>query len=153
MDNIWESLPVGAKFLSQGRTISEGDFSLLINANWTFMPLHTNSEYMKSTQFGGRILPGVCVLSTSQGLTNTSDFRRPFSERGLRPTALLGFENVRFSGPVYPGDTITVEVEILDVRPTSKPNRGVIRLKLVSRKQTGEKVMEGIRVDLYETVQ
>ena len=152
MGDIFEGLPVGKKVFSMGRTISEGDFSLLVNLNWTISSLHVDAEYMKSTQFGERILPGVCVLSTTIGLANIGGVRQPLLDRQLRLVALVGFDNVRFTGPVHPGDTITVESEILDVSPTSNPARSLVRFKDVTRKQTGETVMEDIRVELYELV-
>lgn len=152
MENALREISYGEKCVSIGRTISEGDFSLLVNLNWTIGSIHADSEHMKSTSFGERILPGVCVLSTTIGLANTSNVRRFMHEKGFRLIALLGFEDVRFTGPVYPGDTITVESEILDARPSSNPKRCVARLRDVTSKQTGEQVLEAVRTELYELV-
>ena len=122
MENMLEGLPTGKKFISRlGRTISEGDFSLLVNLNWTIGSIHADAEYMKLTQFGERILPAVCVLSTTIGLANFTGVRQPLRDRQLRLVALVGFESVRFNAPIHPGDTVTVESEILDANPTSKP--------------------------------
>ena len=150
MENILKDVLYGKKCVSIGRTISEGDFSMLVNLNWTIGSIHADSEHMKSTPFGERILPGVCILSTTIGLANTSGVRRLMYEKGFRLVALLGFESVHFKSPVYPGDTITVESEILDARTSSNPKRCVARLKDVTLRQTGEKVLEGIRTELYE---
>jgi acyl dehydratase len=152
MENALREISYGEKCVSIGRTISEGDFSLLVNLNWTIGSIHADSEHMKSTSFGERILPGVCVLSTTIGLANTSNVRRFMYDKGFRLIALLGFEDVRFTGPVYPGDTITVESEILDARPSSNPKRCVARLRDVTSKQTGEQVLEAVRTELYELV-
>jgi acyl dehydratase len=110
-----------------------------VNLNWTVGPIHADSEHMKSTAFGERILPGVCVLSTTIGLANTSRIRGLMNEHGFKLVALLGFESVRFTSAVYPGDTITVESEILDARASSAPKRCVARLKDVTRRQTGDR--------------
>lgn len=152
MENALRGISYGEKCVSIGRTISEGDFSLLVNLNWTIGSMHADSEHMKSTSFGERILPGVCVLSTTIGLANTGNVRRFMYDKGFRLIALLGFEDVRFTGPVYPGDTITVESEILDARPSSNPKRCVARLRDVTSKQTGEQVLEAVRTELYELV-
>jgi acyl dehydratase len=152
MENLLEQVSYGTKRSSMGRTITEGDFSLLVNLNWTIGSIHADSEHMKSTPFGERILPGVCVLSTTIGLANSSNIRSLMSDHGFRLVALLGFEDVRFTGPVYPGDTITVESEILDARPTSDPKRCVARLRDVTTRQTGERVLEAVRSELYELV-
>lgn len=150
MKDLLKDVPYGKKCKSIGRTISEGDFSMLVNLNWTIGSIHVDSEHMKSTQFGDKILPGVCVLSTTIGLARGGSVRGLLYEKGLRLVALLGFENVRFLEPVHPGDTITVESEILDARPSSHADRCVARLKDVTRKQTGETVLEGVRIELYE---
>ena len=84
-----------------------------------------------------RILPGVCVLSTTIGLANTSRIRELIRSASL--VALLGFENVRLPA-VYPGDTIKVESEI-HARPSSAPKLRRSS-KDVTRRQTGEVVLE-----------
>jgi len=147
---LLEAISYNEKRSSIGRTIGEGDFSMLVNLNWTVGPIHADSEHMQSTSFGERILPGVCVLSTTIGLANTSRIRGLMADHGFQLVALLGFESVRFTSAVYPGDTITVESEILDARPSSAPRRCVARLKDVTRRQTGEIVLEAVRTELYE---
>ena len=72
---ILEAISYGEKRSSIGRTIGEGDFSQLVNLNWTIGPIHADSQHMQTTSFGERILPGVCVLSTTIGLANTSRIR------------------------------------------------------------------------------
>lgn len=150
VEELLKRIACGEKRHSIGRTIGEGDFSALVNLNWTIGPIHTDSEHMRSTSFGERILPGVCVLSTTIGLANTSRVRELTAAHGLKLVALLGFENVRFAGPVYPGDTITVESKYVDARPSSDPKRCVARLKDVTKRQTGEVVLEAIRSELYQ---
>ena len=150
MEDLLKAIAYGKKRSSIGRTISEGDFSLLVNLNWTIGSIHADSEHMRSTAFGERILPGVCVLSTTMGLANTSRVRGLMADQGFQLVALLGYESVRFTAPVYPGDTITVESEILDARPSSDPKRCVARLRDVTTRQTGETVLEAVRTELYE---
>lgn len=150
MKELLEAISYGEKRLSIGRTIGEGDFSMLVNLNWTVGSIHADSEHMQSTSFGERILPGVCVLSTTVGLANTSRIRSLMAEHGFKLIALLGFESVRFTGPVYPGDTIKVESEILDARPSSHQKRCVARLRDVTTRQSGETVLEAVRTELYE---
>lgn len=152
MENALKEISYGEKRSSIGRTISEGDFSMLVNLNWTIGSIHADTEHMKSTSFGERILPGVCILSTTIGLSNTSHVRGLMADQGFQLVALLGFEDVRFTGPVYPGDTITVESEILDARPSSDPKRCVARLRDVTTRQTGDVVLEAVRTELYELV-
>ena len=82
MEDLLKVISYGEKRSSIGRTINEGDFSMLVNLNWTIGGLHADTEYMKSTSFGERILPGVCVLSTTVGLANTSHVRDLMAQHG-----------------------------------------------------------------------
>lgn len=70
----------------------------------------------------------------------------------LRSIALLGYENIVFKKPVLAGDTLTVEMEVLGARPTGKPNRAILRMKLLARKQSGEVVMEMEESTLLEKI-
>ena len=72
MAGIDDLVPVGKKFISAGRTISEGNFTLLTNLTWTTDQIHSDREYMKGTQFGERILAGACLLACVVGLANRS---------------------------------------------------------------------------------
>ena len=56
--------------------------------------------------------------------------------------ALVGFNNVRFTGPLRAGDTIRVEMEITDKRETKSPDRGIIVHKEICRNQRGEIIAE-----------
>lgn len=113
-----------------GRTISEGDFTLLTNLTWTIDQIHSDREYMKHTQFGERILAGSCVLACAHGLANRSGVSQALDNDKLRRVVLLGFARVSFTAPVKPGDTITVRSEILEVHPThNDPKRAVVTVK------------------------
>ena len=149
VEELLRRIACGEKRHSIGRTIGEGDFSALVNLNWTIGPIHTDSEHMRSTSFGERILPGVCVLSTTIGLANTSRVRELTAAHGLKLVALLGFENVRFAGPVYPGDTLTaVSVTEAKRESESSEGRGVITWFNEGFNQHGNKVIEFRRSNL-----
>ncbi|MBI2321020.1 MAG: MaoC family dehydratase N-terminal domain-containing protein [Chloroflexi bacterium] len=150
MSALLEGLPCEQKFRSQGRTIGEGDLALLTNLTWTTSELHTNAEHMKQTPFGERMLAGPCVVACMVGLAGTSGFRQALHAANARLLAMLGMENVRFTAPVLPGDTVWVETEIADARETSSPKRGVMRIQERGYKQTGEQVCEYLRIALFE---
>ena len=145
---ILEAISYGEKRSSVGRTIGAGEFSQLVNLNWTIGPIHADSQHMQTTSVVNGPAGG-CVLSTTIGLANTSPSGSS-GNHGFKLVALLGFENVRFTSAVYPGDTIKVEGETLDARPSSAPKRCVARLKDVTRRQAGEVVLEAVRTELYE---
>ncbi len=151
MNNFGKLIPAGKKFISAGRTISESDFTMLTNLTWTTDRIHTDREYMKQTPFGERILAGACVLACAIGLANRSGIAEVIDNDKVRRIAALGLEEVRFTAPVKPGDTITVHSEIMDVHPTSKdPKRAVVRIKETTFNQSGQEVMTYIRSILLE---
>ncbi len=146
-----ELVPVGEKFTSPARTIGEGDFAQLHNLTWINNDIHTDREFMRQTEFGERLLAGVCTVACMEGLELAGGFRGVLYGEGRRPIAHLGFEEVRFTAPVKPGDTIRVQSEVLSVRPTSKdPKRGVMRVGIAVFNQRGEQVMKATEVQLLE---
>lgn len=153
MDSFEKVIPVGRKFVSFGRTITEGDFSLLTNLTWTTDPIHTDRQYMKRTQFGDRILAGACILPCAIGLANRSGVAQVLDNDRVTRVAALGFDNVVLGAPVKPGDTISVHSEILEVRPSKKnPKRGIARVKETVVNETGQEVMTYIRSMILELI-
>jgi len=127
---------VGEKFVSPGRTITEADIVMFaaLTGDWT--ELHTNAEYVKKTIFGQRIAHGLLTLSVASGLALRA--RRMST---LEVMAFLGLDNVRFTAPVFIGDTIWVESEVVEARPSkSRPSAGIIKFRNVVRNQRNEVV-------------
>ncbi len=92
------------------RTLTEADAALFIGVTWDVNPYHTDDSYVAQTRFGRRIVPG---LLTASLLTHLG---------GL--WAFLATEmTFEFLGPVYIGDTVTAEAEIVEVN-----ERGWVRL-------------------------
>lgn len=69
MGDITDGLPVGEKFVSRGRTIWEGDLSLLTNLTWATDSVHADAEFTKKymPHFGGITLPGPCIVAVAVG--------------------------------------------------------------------------------------
>ena len=117
----FEDYEIGARYPTFGRTITEGDHSLFCALVGYHVPLFIDEEAAKRTEYGGRICPSHLIMSFSTGQTETL-FRGTV-------LGLLGLDNGRFLAPVRPGDTIRTEVEVLEKRPTSKPDRGIVVLR------------------------
>ena len=150
--DVAQGLPVGVVFKSWGRTITEGDFTTLSSLTWIMGRLHTNKEYMAKSQFGDRILAGGIVLALLGGLGDSIGlYDITICDRyGVELVALLGYENVRFHTPILPGDTIYGTFEIVEARATSKPERGILKVKGVATKQGDRVVAEATQVFLFE---
>lgn len=153
MGDITAMVPIGATFKSQGRTLGEGDFTLITNLTWTTSELHANYEKMKDTQFGERILAGPCVAAVVVGLSGTSDLHRALHQAGIRLVAMLGMEKVTFPSPVKPNDTLWCETEIVTARLTRNPKRGVLTMIDRGINQRGQVVSEATRNALFEALQ
>ena len=117
-----------------GRTITEADNVLFCMLTMNDQPLHLDEEYAKRTPFGRRVVNGLLTLSLSVGL----------SVRDLTAGTLvanLGYYDVEHSKPVFHGDTIRVRSEVVDKRPTSRPDRGLVEIRHVVTNQDGVEVL------------
>jgi 3-hydroxybutyryl-CoA dehydratase len=119
------SIEVG-KVFSYRRTLSEGDVSLFIGATWDVNPLHTDDVYAEDTDFGRRIVPG---LLTASLLTHLGGLWAFMATR----------MDFTFTAPVYIGDTITAEAEIVEY----EAEQGWVRLRCQCLNRKGEQVLVG----------
>lgn len=140
-----EDLHPGQLIVTPGRTITEAD--VMSFAAWTNdnNEVHTNAEFAKGTRYGQRVVHGMLGASLCLGLiARTGVFEGS-------AVALLGIDQWVFSAPVFIGDTLTLTVEILSTRPTSKGDYGIVERLLTLRNQRGETVQHG-RMDVMVLV-
>ena len=133
----WEEWEIGAEYESPARTVTEADIVQFAGLSGDYNPLHVNEEYCKTTLFGSRVAHGPLVYAIAAGLL----FQLHLYDDTL--IAFLGFEDLRFTKPVKPGDTIHARVKVLEKLETSKPDRGVMKRQLLVINQRGETVQEG----------
>ena len=131
----FEDLPLGLKFRTIGRTVTESDIINVINATGMLEVLFTNTEYLKNESvIKGRLVPAILVLGFAEGQL----MQTVLQKTGL---AFLDME-MKVHGPTFAGDTIHVEVEVIESRATSKPDRGLVRTRNSVFTQAGTKVLE-----------
>jgi acyl dehydratase len=133
----WEEWEIGAEFETPARTVTEADIVQFAGLSGDYNPLHIDEEYCKTTIFGGRIAHGPLVYAIAAGLL----FQLHLYDDTL--IAVLGFEDLRFTKPVKPGDTIHARVKVLEKTETSRADRGVMKRQLQVFNQRGEVVQEG----------
>ncbi len=140
----YEELSVGQRIRhAQGRTITEMDNTLFCALTMNTQPLHLNADFAAQTQFGQRIVNGLFTLGLAVGLT-VSDLTEG------TVIANLGYDRVMYPNPVFHGDTLYVETEVLEKRESrSHPGRGIVRLKHTGRKPDGAIVIELERTVLF----
>ncbi len=131
----WEDTPVGFRFRTIGRTITEADITAFVGVTGMTEVLFTNVEYLREQSlFGGkRLVPGALVYSFAEGLLMQSVVQGV----GL---AFLGMD-LDVKGPTFAGDTIRLECEVLESRPTSKPGRGFVKTRNTVLNQRSEPVL------------
>jgi acyl dehydratase len=140
----FEELNVGMVIQhSLGRTITETDNVLFNSLTMNTQPLHLNADFASKTQFGKPIVNGILTLAIMVGITV-----RDLTEGTI--IANLGYEKVDHPKPVFYGDTIYVETEVLEKRESkSKPNQGIVKLCHLGKNQHGEIVCEVVRTALF----
>ncbi len=133
----YEELDVGTVIKHNlGRTITEMDNVLFTTLTMNPQPLHLNEDFASKTQFGQRIVNGIFTLGLAVGLTVAE-----LTEGTL--VANLGYERVMHPHPMFHGDTLYVETEVMDKRESkSKPDRGIVHFKHIGRNQEGTVVVE-----------
>ena len=117
-----------------GRTITEADntwFSLLTQNQH---PLHIDEHYAQSsTHYGRRVVNGTLVFAIAVGQT--------VADISGHAIANLDYESIVHHAPIFHGDTIYTESTTLDVRASSKMDRGVIKMETRVTNQQGKLVM------------
>jgi acyl dehydratase len=140
----FEDLQVGEVFHhSQGRTVTEMDNTLFCALTMNTQPLHLNEDFSSRTIFGKRIVNGIFTLGLVVGLTVSE-----LTEGTV--VANLGYDKIIHPNPVFHGDTIYVDSEVLEKRESrSHPDRGIVRLKHAGHKADGTVVIELERTVLF----
>jgi acyl dehydratase len=132
----FEEFELGAKYVSQARTVTETDVVNFAGLSGDFNPLHTDAEFGRQTPFGERIAHGMLVAAMASGMANWTGI--------FEGTTLALLEQViRYKSVVKFGDTVHLELEVAEKKETSKPDRGVVRLATLVLNQRAETVIEG----------
>jgi len=133
---FFDELKVGQKFDHPiSRTVTEAD-NLFFSA-LTHNPalLHLDEEYCREhTEFGQRLVNSCFTLGLMVGIS--------IGDTTLgTAVANLGWDEVRFPKPVFVGDTLRVETEVLDLRESkSRPDQGIVTFEHRAYNQRGELV-------------
>lgn len=136
MGLYFEEFTDDLRVVTRGRTVGEGDITLFSGLSGDFNPLHVDAEYCAGTSFGERIAHGPLTLSMTIGL---------MSQQNLIDATTMGLLDLQwsFAGPVRIGDTVHAVVTTADRKPSRKPDRGVVTLRLDIFNQRGEQVQTG----------
>ncbi len=118
MSRFFEDFEIGARYATRVRLITDADHDAFCRLVGYQVPIFLDDAAARARGMDGRICPSHLVMSFSTAMTGDL-----FSDSVV---ALMGIENAKFLKQVRPGDTIRTEVEVIDKRPTSKPDRGMV---------------------------
>ena len=146
MGGLWyEEFSVGQRFEHVlRRTVTETDNLMFSALTHNPAALHLDEEYMKGTEFGSRIVNSCWTLSRMVGVS--------VADTTLGTTiANLGWDEVRFPRPVYPGDTLRSETVVHEMRESrSRPDAGIVVFVHRCYNQRGEEVASCKRTALMK---
>jgi len=121
------------------RTVTEADNVLITTLTHNPASLHLDAEAMKASEFGQVIVNSMFTVALVVGIS-VHDLTHGTT------VANLGFEAVRFPAPVFHGDTIHVESEVLEARASSsKPEQGIVKFEHRGYNQNDVLVCSAVR--------
>jgi 3-hydroxybutyryl-CoA dehydratase len=138
MTTYLEDLTEGLTIETERRVVTAADIEAFVELSGDRNPLHTDDDAARDAGFAGRIAHGLLVLSIESGLSAEAD--------GWALGTYLE-ESRRFVEPVLPGDEIHSVSEVTGLRRSrSKRDRGIVTLRVETRNQRDEVVLEGTDV-------
>lgn len=134
----FEDFTVGQHLVhSVPRTLHGGDISTYISLTGDRSPLASSTELARSLGFQREVIPDLLVFHVV--------FGKSVPDVSHNATANLGYGDVRFLRPVYPGDTLVAESDVIGLREVSSGDAGVVYVRTRGTNQKGQEVLSFIR--------
>ena len=136
MGYYFDEVEIGTEYVTRGRTITESDIVQFAALTGDYNPMHTNDEYMKSHPMGQRVAHGMLTLSYAVGQI----YQLGFMER-----TVIAFRSVemKFSLPVFVGDTLHTVVKIAEKKEARRLGGGSVVAEVKIINQDGKTVQSG----------
>jgi acyl dehydratase len=135
-DRYLDDFHVGDVYVSQlGRTVLDADNFWFSGITHNTNQIHYNAEYAATTEFGKPLVNSLFTLALVHGLSveDTSKYA----------VANLGWKEITLPGPVFAGDTLHAETEVVAVRESrSRPGQGIVTVRTKGVNQRGETVID-----------
>ena len=126
------------------RTVTEADNLLVSTLTHNSQPLHLDAEYAASTEFGRIVVNGLFTFALMVGVSVGDTTLGTL-------VANLGYDKVTMPKPVFIGDTLRMETEVVALRDSkSRPNAGIVTFRNRAFNQRGEMVCEALRIALVK---
>jgi len=135
---FFEDFSVGQRLLHAiPRTVHGGDIALYMALTGERTPLGSSTEVARSLGFMREVVPDLLVFHIV--------FGKSVPDVSHNATANLGYADVRFTRPVYPGDTLVAESEVIGLRELSSGEGGVVYVRTRGTNQKGQDVLTYVR--------
>jgi len=131
----YEDFEIGTVYEHRpGRTINDADNSWFTLLTMNTHPLHFDAEYASHSEFGKPLVNSCLTLSMVAGMS--------VSDTSQKAIANLGWTDIKMPHPVFVGDTLYAESEVLDKRESkSRPTQGIVTVRTTGTNQDGAVVM------------
>ncbi len=131
---VFEDFEVGDVYRHPlGRTVTQNDNIWFTLLTMNTHPLHFDEEYGKASEFGRCIVASPLTVALVVGMSVTD-----VSQKAI---ANLGWKDIVMPAPVFAGDTLYAESEVLAKRDSaSRPNAGIVTVRSIGRNQHGTEV-------------
>jgi acyl dehydratase len=136
MGRVFDEFEIGQRFVTPGRTITEGDIGAFAALTGDYNPVHTDETFAAATDFGSRIAHGPMGIGMAFGLASRLDLIDG------TVVALLGVI-WDFKAPMRPGDTVRALIGVIGKRPVKNPSLGLIELTIELVSQRDEILQSG----------
>jgi acyl dehydratase len=136
MGRVFDEFEIGQRFVTPGRTITEGDIGVFAGLTGDYNPVHTDETFAAASDFGSRIAHGPMGIGMAFGLASRLDLIDG------TVVALLGV-TWDFKAPMRPGDTIRALIGVTGKRPVTNPSLGLIELAIELVSQRDEILQSG----------
>ena len=133
----FEEFEPGQHITSSGRTITESDIVAFAGLTGDYNQIHTDEEYSKKSGFGKRVAHGLLGLSIASGLAVRT---------GILEETVMAFREIndwKFVKPIFIGDTIHVEMQVIETKALRRLGGGSVVIELKVINQNDEPVMKG----------
>jgi acyl dehydratase len=132
----FDEFSIGDVFQTANRTITETDVVNFAGLSGDFNPLHTDQTFAENTPYKERVVHGLLGVAVGSGLANQLGILEGTT------IALLAME-VQYQGAILLGDTIHLEIKVIEKKESSKPDRGTVTFSTDLINQRGEVVTTG----------
>jgi len=134
-DRAFDDFSIGDTIQSKGRTVTETDVVMFTGIAGIKAPIFVDAEHCKlHSPFGRRIVPGLLTAAIAAGMME--------DVLGFYTVAALEIKEMKFPTPLFPNDTVSAQIHIVDTKPTSDGKHGVITVRNELHNQGGVQVFE-----------